>query len=183
MENDHVTTRSPTWWTPAQDSGWDRAKAAFRRDWEQTKADFTGGRSGADLNQNVDDTLAQTFGKQPIPAETTINPMTDSEREAHVKRAHKEMEATAERQLHAAEKAIAKQPEPRSAHHWARWEDAELPLRYGHAAATHYGAAWDVDTEARLRDEWTGMNPEQRWEDVRETVRLGWGGPDRVTQR
>ena len=41
-------------------------KAAFRRDWEQTKHDFGG--KAPDLNQDVDDTVGQAVGTRPIPA-------------------------------------------------------------------------------------------------------------------
>ena len=39
----------PTWWNRDYDSGWDRVKEAFRRDWDQTKHDFGGDEP--DLNQ------------------------------------------------------------------------------------------------------------------------------------
>lgn len=58
--------RTPKWWTPDYDSKWDRVKEAFRRDWEQTKHDF-GAKGKPDLNQNVDDTIAQAAGRRPIP--------------------------------------------------------------------------------------------------------------------
>jgi|ERR1051325_5219045 hypothetical protein len=57
--------RNPKWWTPEYDSAWDRMKEAFRRDWSQTKHDFGGDEP--DLNQDVDDTVKQAAGKQPIP--------------------------------------------------------------------------------------------------------------------
>ena len=41
-------------------SAWERVKAAFANDWEQTKADF--GLSGnRDMDQDADDTLKQMF--------------------------------------------------------------------------------------------------------------------------
>jgi hypothetical protein len=61
-----ATIHKPTWWTREHDSAWDRVKAAFRRDWEQTKHDF--GADEPDLDQDVDDTVKQAVGKQPIPA-------------------------------------------------------------------------------------------------------------------
>lgn len=54
--------RDPSWWTNDHNSAWDRVKAAFRNDWEQTKHDFGG--KGRDLDQDVDDTLKQMAGKQ-----------------------------------------------------------------------------------------------------------------------
>src|ERR687885_1891780 len=57
--------RDPAWWSADYDSGWDRVKAAFRRDWEQTKHDFGGDEP--DLKQDIDDTVKQATGKQAIP--------------------------------------------------------------------------------------------------------------------
>jgi len=52
----------PAWWKDEHTSGWDRVKAAFERDWEQTKSDFHVG--GHDLNQNVADTVKQAVGNE-----------------------------------------------------------------------------------------------------------------------
>jgi hypothetical protein len=63
-----VSTRpanQPRWWNDSHTSAWDRAKEALRRDWEQTKADFQAG--GVDLHQDVDDTVKQAVGAEPIP--------------------------------------------------------------------------------------------------------------------
>src|SRR5262245_14993482 len=57
--------RNPNWWTTQHDSAWERVKAAFRRDWDQTKHDFGGNQP--DTDQDVDDTVKQVVGKQPIP--------------------------------------------------------------------------------------------------------------------
>jgi hypothetical protein len=57
--------RNPEWWDPSYDSAWERVKAAFKRDWDQTKHDFGGKQP--DTDQDVDDTVAQAAGKQPIP--------------------------------------------------------------------------------------------------------------------
>jgi hypothetical protein len=57
--------RNPEWWNKENDSAWERVKAAFKRDWDQTKHDF-GGKE-PDTNQDVDDTVKQAVGKQPIP--------------------------------------------------------------------------------------------------------------------
>jgi len=56
----------PAWWNDAYTSDWDRVKEALRRDWEQTKADFSIGHA-VDLNQNVADTIKQAVGDQPVP--------------------------------------------------------------------------------------------------------------------
>ena len=60
-----------SWWNKDSDSSWDRVKAAFQRDWEQTKYDFGGGPS--DLNQDVPDTVKQAAGQQAIPPEGVPN--------------------------------------------------------------------------------------------------------------
>ena len=57
--------RNPKWWTKETDSSWDRVKAAFKRDWDQTKHDF--GANQPDTDQNVDNTIKQASGKEPIP--------------------------------------------------------------------------------------------------------------------
>lgn len=51
----------PDWYKDEHDSGWDRVKAAFKNDWEQTKHDF-GSKSARDLDQDVDDTVKQAAG-------------------------------------------------------------------------------------------------------------------------
>jgi hypothetical protein len=56
---------NPKWWNPEHESRWERVKAAFKRDWDQTRHDF-GGKE-PDTDQDVDDTLKQAAGKQPIP--------------------------------------------------------------------------------------------------------------------
>lgn len=61
----HHEHRDPTWWNNEHTSSWDRVKAAFRRDWEQTKHDF-GSKTSPDLDQDVDDTVKQMAGKQPV---------------------------------------------------------------------------------------------------------------------
>jgi hypothetical protein len=60
-----MQTRNPKWWSKEHESSWDRVKAAFKRDWDQTKHDF-GGRE-PDTDQDVDDTIKQAAGKEPIP--------------------------------------------------------------------------------------------------------------------
>jgi hypothetical protein len=50
-----------TWYTDKHTSSWERIKAAFANDWEQTKRDF-GSKSARDLDQDVDDTVKQAMG-------------------------------------------------------------------------------------------------------------------------
>jgi hypothetical protein len=51
----------PTWYTNEHDNSWNRVKAAFQNDWEQTKHDF-GSKNARDLNQDVPDTVKQAAG-------------------------------------------------------------------------------------------------------------------------
>jgi hypothetical protein len=59
------TLSNPSWWTEHHDSAWERTKAAFKRDWDQTKHDFGGDEPETD--QDVDNTVKQAAGKEPIP--------------------------------------------------------------------------------------------------------------------
>jgi hypothetical protein len=49
------------WYTDKDTGAWERIKAAFANDWEQTKRDF-GSKSARDLDQDVDDTIKQAMG-------------------------------------------------------------------------------------------------------------------------
>jgi hypothetical protein len=70
-----TTTFKPSWWNEQEHgTAWGRVKAAMRRDWEQTKNDFTPG--APDLGQDVDDTIKQAAGKDPIPAAGQATPGT-----------------------------------------------------------------------------------------------------------
>ena len=60
-----VTRTRPEWYTEEDDTAWAKVKAAFRRDWKQTKHDF-GGKE-PNLNQQVGDTVSQAVGSKPIP--------------------------------------------------------------------------------------------------------------------
>ena len=61
------------WWDEKKHgSAWDRVKDAFKRDWEQTKADVSSG--GKELNQNVADTVKQAAGTEAIPPQSQPNP-------------------------------------------------------------------------------------------------------------
>ncbi len=80
--------RNPKWWTQEHESSWDRIKAAFKRDWDQTKHDF-GGKE-PDTDQDVDDTVKQAAGKQPIPprGEPTYGELEDAYRFGYGARSH-----------------------------------------------------------------------------------------------
>ena len=62
---------NPKWWTPENDSAWDRTKAAFKRDWDQTKHDL-GGKE-PDTKQGVTDTVKQAVGTEVIPPRHQAN--------------------------------------------------------------------------------------------------------------
>lgn len=87
------------------------------------------------------------------------------------------MNRTAERLEKDTEKAIAKRADdsPRTPRAPGAWEEAEAALRYGHGARAHYGTAWDDTTERQMQDEWAVLHPTESWDDVRDTVRMGWG--------
>ena len=53
----------PNWYTDEHDAGWNRVKAAFANDWEQTKHDF-GSKTARDLDQDVNDTVKQATGNE-----------------------------------------------------------------------------------------------------------------------
>ena len=61
-----TTANNPTWWKDEHTSGWERVKAALKRDWEQTRHDFSK-KSAPDLHQSVGDTVKQAVGKEAIP--------------------------------------------------------------------------------------------------------------------
>ena len=52
-------------YTEEEMSTWDRIKAAFANDWEQTKADF-GVDGNRDMDQDADDTIKQMVGSDEM---------------------------------------------------------------------------------------------------------------------
>lgn len=106
-QNDSSTqtrTNTPKWWTEQHSSAWERVKDAFRRDWMQTKSDFSVG-DAKNLNQNAADTVVQAVGTAPMPAadsKTRSSPPQDAAKEAA--RAHDRMtEVTRRSEDHVAE--------------------------------------------------------------------------------
>lgn len=75
-----TTTARPSWYTDEDDSAWSKVKAAFRRDWKQTKHDF--GADEPDLNQEIGDTVGQATGNQPIPPEN-VKTRPDSQNDSY----------------------------------------------------------------------------------------------------
>jgi hypothetical protein len=168
--------RNPTWWDDNRESGWERMKAAFRRDWEQTKADLSGGKKGQDLNQDASDTMRQATGKQHIPGDYQANPMDADDIEKRVKKAEKEMEKEAKRDTKEAERDTDRMrgnDRGRGWDRWNTWEEAEVPLMYGYGASSFY-SNWDDESEQRMREEWNDLHPDTDWDDVRDTIRTGW---------
>lgn len=146
------TTRfQPSWWNEQQHgNAWQRVKEAMRRDWEQTKNDFTPG--ARDLQQDVDDTLKQATGRAPIPPAGEVTPA--SKREA--RRAAKRAEAPP----------------------WDDVE-SPLAYGYAARSyyATSY-PHWDDRLENELRHEWTTAHPDGRpWDEVKGHVRRGFDAP------
>ena len=97
LDNAQSSNRSPAWWQDDHEGGWQRVRSAMKRDWEQTKADLTAGRKGADLNQNVGDTVGQALGKQATPGPSTPNAMNAAELETHVRKAARSQDREAAR--------------------------------------------------------------------------------------
>ncbi len=56
----------PSFWSPKQESAWQRVGEALRRDWLQTKADLGLG-SGIELGQTATDTMKQAAGVSALP--------------------------------------------------------------------------------------------------------------------
>lgn len=141
-------------------------KEALRRDWEQTRNDLSGGRAGKDLNQNLDDTVAQAAGNRTIPPRDTPNPLDGPELARKVENAQRAMRA-AERTFETESHDAARRLVP-------DWSTAERPVRFGYSAALHYGGRWSPEAEGRIRSEWTDLDPDTDWEQVRDEVKFAW---------
>lgn len=134
----------PTWYSHEDDTAWERVKAAFSRDWQQTKHDFGGHEP--DLNQQVSDTISQASGSESIPPTNVPNPPNNN-------------------------RPITRQIADMDDDVYT--EDDDLGYRYGYAAYRHYGnrCDWNYDTESKLQRDW-GNDAE--WGHYREDVRRGW---------
>jgi hypothetical protein len=178
------TKTNPGWWTEKHTSNWDHVKAAFERDWEQTKADFSNG-SGAQLNQNVSDTVKQSTGSEPIPPPGVKTRPTEhqaafkEEEQAHeTTRASEKISAAS----HQASEAVAREhgkidaADARRDDAAAKWRHAEHELRYGYSVRSQYPSAsvWDDTLEAKLRGEWEGMKTGSTWDASRAEIHHGW---------
>lgn len=69
-----TTTNRPAWYSDEDDTAWAKIKAAFTRDWKQTKHDF--GANEPNLNQQMGDTIAQATGSSPVPPGNAKTPHT-----------------------------------------------------------------------------------------------------------
>jgi len=128
--------RNPKWWNKESDSAWDQVKAAFKRDWDQTKHDLGGKQP--DTNQDVDDTVKQATGSQPIPprGQPTYEELEDAHRfgfgaRSHYKKNYPQWNKELETQLQ---------------RDWTEtYNDRDWP-RY----REHIRRGWDYDTPDRL---------------------------------
>jgi hypothetical protein len=154
------STWHPKWWTEEKHgSAWSRIKEAMRRDWEQTKNDLHMG--GRDLDQDVDDTVMQAAGKEPIPPRAQPNAPEPArlDRDRSYDRSYEN-----NRDI--------------------QWEDVEEPMAYGAGARAQYGSqytSWDDRLEGTLRREWeerraasTGQSGYRDWREVSPYVRRGY---------
>ena len=84
----YTEQKNPTWWDTTNDSAWERAKDALKRDWDQTKHDMGGDEP--DAGQNVGNTLKQAAGKEAIPPrhEPTYEQVEPAYRYGYGARAH-----------------------------------------------------------------------------------------------
>ena len=143
-----VATYHPKWWSKEQHGiAWERAKAALKRDWEQTKSDF--GAKTPDLNQDVDDTVKQAFGKEPVPAPGVATPPSAREMKRDMKKGIK-----------------------------ARtWDEVEEPLEYGYSAYIQYGTmfpSWNDTLERTLRTEWNEGHQGRDFDTFKEDIKRGY---------
>ena len=93
-------TKRPSWYTDEDDTAWSKIKAAFRRDWQQTKHDF-GGKE-PNLNQQVGDTVSQAAGSKPIPPGNMPTPHASKTSESRVIDEYREEDEPAYRYGYAA---------------------------------------------------------------------------------
>jgi hypothetical protein len=146
---------------------WDHMKDALRRDWEQTKSDFTRNR-GHELNQNAVDTVVQSIGWAPIPSIDEKTRETDPLVAAKsAEKAHAKMEMVSAETLATIAKVNEEIAQQRHA-----LIDAIGEIRKGlvarEAMATHDEEA-KIEKATASRDEATAQ-----WHDAEEEVRYGY---------
>lgn len=114
----------PAWYTADDETAWGKVKAAFRRDWQQTKHDFGGHEPN--LNQQVGDTVSQATGAKPIPAGNVPTPHPS----------------------HSGSDTYNDKDEPAYQYGYAAYR------HFGNEHGDQTEANWDEQTEAELRREW-----------------------------
>ena len=142
----------PSWWTAEHSSGWERAKHALQRDWEQTKGDLAD--TGVDLNQGAMDTIRQAVGSQPIPVDSLPNP---GPRHAW---------AFIEPAVRYGYGARLQYGEGEGT---AKGKDKDKDEGVGAAVNV-----WHDSLTDRLRSEWAESGQVSSWESVKEGVAHGW---------
>ena len=160
-------SKNTQWWKDTNTSAWDRVKEALRRDWEQTRSDFSGGKKGKDLNQDAGDTVAHALGNKPIPPGDTPNP-PDAQGVEMGARDHDDAGFLLGQQAEVGARRSAPVDDV------MLWEDAQLPLRFGYGAGSHYGGMWNDTSEAQLRKDWEESYPGESWDEARELAQRGW---------
>jgi hypothetical protein len=198
----------PQWWSDKHTSTWDRVKEALRRDWEQTKNDFSS-ESGADLNQGVGDTVKQATGAEALPPpamKTRPDDPMDAAKliEKQIKAQGKVQKTIAEVKTDVAVEQVRAQGKIASESQTAQekitseqrklvelrqkagekiadWNRVEPAVRYGYGARLQYVdvVGWDDQLEGRLNHEWTQLRNGTTWEDARPHVRRGWDAATR----
>ena len=190
--------KGPNWWTDKHTSAWERVKDAMKRDWEQTKNDFSG--NGRELKQDAGDTVKQAFGSAPIPAPTVRTHPLD---EADAKKAREKMDhetvqtakaiedaqieivdvgVRAHEDVMKAQTRISEAVE-RRAEATRNWDEVEQEVRYGFGARTQYPSdqIWDDGVENELRGEWNTLAIGRSWDQSRAEIRRGWNsGSEKV---
>ena len=132
------------WKEEKHGQAWERASEAMKRDWEQTKADF-GSKSGKELNQDVDDTVKQAFGKDPIPGPNTPNPSAPNASRS--------------------DKSFGNWSEVEPAYQYGFGARQEYGSKYNQ---------WSDELETQLSKEWDPSKTGKPFDDVKPYVRRGY---------
>jgi len=130
-------SKDPHWWNDTHEGTWDRVKSALKRDWEQTKADFTKKAKRHDLNQDVGDTVKQAAGKEAIPPEGVPNPEHGETNWDQVQSSY--------RYGIGARRHFKEWDEPKLEDDWTRLEGG----RSWHEVRAHVRHAWDYDDDVK----------------------------------
>lgn len=67
----------------------------------------------------------------------------------------------------------------------SKWRDAEQELRYGYSVRSQYpsNSEWNETLEAKLREEWEGLNTGVSWDASRIEVHRGWDYAGKTVSR